>query len=148
MDSETRSRPVTTTAFDYTALLGLPFRYGARGPTEFDCYGLVKAYFALGGIELPDLPAAYCDRATAFGQFGDVFSEFPDDRWERVLYQEPQTNDVLALARTPEREAAEHCAVMIDRTRALHVCEGSVVRTIPYARLRTRTRGVYRLWLA
>ena len=35
--------------------IGLPYREGARGPAEYDCYGLVAAVFrAARGIELPD----------------------------------------------------------------------------------------------
>lgn len=35
--------------------VGLPYREGARGPDEYDCYGLVAAVFrAVRGVELPD----------------------------------------------------------------------------------------------
>lgn len=35
--------------------VGLPYREGARGPSEYDCYGLVAAVLrAARGIELPD----------------------------------------------------------------------------------------------
>ena len=39
----------------YTHLIGTPFRRGARGPDEFDCYGLVKFLIERAtGREVPD----------------------------------------------------------------------------------------------
>lgn len=35
--------------------IGLPYREGARGPREFDCYGIVAAVLkAARGVQLPD----------------------------------------------------------------------------------------------
>ena len=37
-------------------LIGKPFKYGARGPHEYDCWGLVmECYRRVHGVELPDL---------------------------------------------------------------------------------------------
>jgi cell wall-associated NlpC family hydrolase len=39
----------------YSDLIGAPFRRGARGPDEFDCYGLVKFLIERAtGREVPD----------------------------------------------------------------------------------------------
>jgi cell wall-associated NlpC family hydrolase len=39
----------------YVDLIGTPFRRGARGPDEFDCYGLVKFLIERAtGREVPD----------------------------------------------------------------------------------------------
>lgn len=41
------------------SFVGLPYREGARGPDEFDCYGLVAEVFrTMRGIELPDWSAS------------------------------------------------------------------------------------------
>lgn len=39
---------------EYIDLIGKPFRYGARGPDEYDCYGLVTECFSRMGKEIPD----------------------------------------------------------------------------------------------
>lgn len=36
-------------------LIGAPFRWGARGPDAYDCFGLLReAYKRVNGIEIPD----------------------------------------------------------------------------------------------
>lgn len=39
---------------DYKGLIGIPFKYGGRGPDFYDCYGLVMELHQRRGIELPD----------------------------------------------------------------------------------------------
>jgi cell wall-associated NlpC family hydrolase len=40
---------------DLTPLIGVPFKYGGRGPEHLDCYGLVKlCYEAEHKVELPE----------------------------------------------------------------------------------------------
>lgn len=37
-------------------LIGVPFKYGGRGPDTFDCYGLLmKLYKDEHGVDLPDI---------------------------------------------------------------------------------------------
>ena len=38
----------------YADLIGTPFKYGGRGPSSYDCYGLVRKLFNDDGIVLPD----------------------------------------------------------------------------------------------
>lgn len=38
----------------YIDLIGKPFRYGARGPEFYDCYGLCMEVYRRRGAELPD----------------------------------------------------------------------------------------------
>lgn len=40
--------------FEYGDLIGCPFRLGARGPDEFDCYGLVMELYRRAGQSVPD----------------------------------------------------------------------------------------------
>ena len=42
----------------YTDLLGKPFKYGGRGPLEYDCYGLCMEIYKRLGRELPDYGSA------------------------------------------------------------------------------------------
>jgi cell wall-associated NlpC family hydrolase len=39
---------------EFDDLIGKGFRYGGRGPDEFDCYGLVMECFKRLGVKLPD----------------------------------------------------------------------------------------------
>ena len=39
-------------------LVGKPFRYGARGPDAYDCYGLCKEIYRRRGITLPNFPSS------------------------------------------------------------------------------------------
>ena len=36
---------------NYADLIGVPFRFGARGPDEYDCFGLTKEVLRRQGIE-------------------------------------------------------------------------------------------------
>lgn len=45
---------MTQSRSDVVELIGVPFRYGGRGPDEYDCYGLVKELLRRDGIEVPD----------------------------------------------------------------------------------------------
>lgn len=43
----------------YEDLLGIPFKYYARGPEEYDCYGfLMMLYRELNGVDIPDYGSA------------------------------------------------------------------------------------------
>lgn len=39
---------------DHIDLLGAPYMRGARGPVEFDCYGLAREMFRRAGNPVPD----------------------------------------------------------------------------------------------
>lgn len=41
--------------FDLSDLIGKPFKYGGRGPSEYDCYGLAIEIYSRKGHELPDI---------------------------------------------------------------------------------------------
>lgn len=41
--------------FNCSDLIGKPFKYGGRGPDEYDCYGLAKEIFNRLGKDLPDV---------------------------------------------------------------------------------------------
>lgn len=46
-------------------LIGLPYARGARGPREFDCWGLCVEVYRRAGLMLPDYPAEHLSRAQA-----------------------------------------------------------------------------------
>lgn len=49
------------------SMAGKPYKAGARGPKEYDCYGLVlEVYRTLLGIELPDMQNASAESHKAW----------------------------------------------------------------------------------
>ena len=43
---------------DLSDLLGKTFRYGGRGPLEYDCYGLCMEIYRRRGLEIPEFGSA------------------------------------------------------------------------------------------
>jgi len=49
------------------SMAGKPYKAGARGPKEYDCYGLVlEVYRTLRGVELPDMHSASSESPKAW----------------------------------------------------------------------------------
>ena len=109
--------------------VGLPYREGARGPAEYDCYGLVAAvYRALRGVELPDwcqdAPGPQsASRAIAAALRGEVDGGL----MERV--EAPQDFDI-AIAGTGNHP--HHVGVFVSGG-VLHACKalGSAWHPVP-----------------
>jgi len=100
---------------DYQALIGLPWEYGKQ-----DCYTIVRHYFALQGIELPDFSrpddlelasSVYLREAVTLG-------------FERVSFEQRQVGDV-AVMRLGTAEPM-HAAVFVEPWRILHHCRDRV----------------------
>jgi len=97
---------------NYQALVGLPWVYGQQ-----DCYTLLRGYFKLQGIELPDFErpqdlensrSIYLREALRLG-------------FERVKFEDRQPGDV-AIMRLGTSEPM-HAAIFVEPWRILHHCE-------------------------
>lgn len=67
---------------DVTDLIGIPFKYGARGPDEYDCYGLIQHLLLREqNIKVPDY-LGYDGPKTVMGYF---HSALP--MWEKIPLQ-------------------------------------------------------------
>jgi cell wall-associated NlpC family hydrolase len=94
---------------DYQSLVGLPWEYGKQ-----DCYTVVRQYFALQGVTLPDFdrpdeldlsPSIYLREAVALG-------------FKQVSFAERRPGDVLIMRLGTLHPM--HAAVLVDYDRILH----------------------------
>jgi cell wall-associated NlpC family hydrolase len=94
-------------------LIGAPFVYGGRGPTAFDCYGLIMEIYKGQGVNLPDY-ASPKDQAAISAIFGN---QLP--LWEEV----PRAPGTVALMRMGR--LISHCGYMLDNERMIHTIEST-----------------------
>ena len=104
------------------AYIGKPWRLGAVGPDEFDCWGLLRhAFHARTGHLVPAIPHDADDQLARMRDF----ERHPERaRWRKV--DAPQELDavLMAHARYPS-----HVGLWVDADggRVLHACRPSVV---------------------
>lgn len=94
-------------------LEGRPWMMGV-----WDCYGLVRDYYRLKGIILPNKPRMqewWLDKK----QEAMLLNNFPEFGFREITLAQIQPDDVL-LIRFPEFKVATHCAVYIGNNLALH----------------------------
>ncbi len=97
------------------ALIGLPWDYGKQ-----DCYTLIRQYFKLQGVELPDFPrpdelettpSIYLREAVALG-------------FKQVPFAERRPGDVLIMRLGTQHPM--HAAVLVDYEQILHQRQDSL----------------------
>ncbi len=76
------------------SLIGLPFRWGARGPDAYDCWGLVSA--CLKSLDLPVPPDLMAPTDTEDDTTQTIEQEIASERWVRV--NAPKPGDVAAMS--------------------------------------------------
>lgn len=100
---------------NYQALIGLPWQYGKQ-----DCYTLIRQYFKLQGIELPDFPrpddlettpSIYLREAVALG-------------FKQVAFDARRPGDVLIMRLGTQHPM--HAAILVDYDRILHQRQDSL----------------------
>lgn len=100
---------------NYQSLIGVSWEYGKQ-----DCYTIVRRYFALQGVELPDFArpddlelasSVYLREAVALG-------------FERVPFEQRRVGDV-AIMRLGTVEPM-HAAIFVEPWRILHHCRNRV----------------------
>lgn len=105
-------------AVKYADLLGKPFKYGGRGPEEYDCYGIAIELYRRYGITLPDYTST--DDPT---RQGELFADGAERYFERVTFAQPLD---IALFRLGRRYW--HCGVVVDGyERFVHITENTKV---------------------
>lgn len=97
----------------YLDLIGTPFVPDARGPSAYDCVGLVIEVLARMGC---GLPAYLSDTASLHRALADGG---PLSSGHRLEIAEP---GCVALLRSPN-EAGRHLGIMLDRIHLLHASE-------------------------
>jgi cell wall-associated NlpC family hydrolase len=76
------------------SLIGLPFRWGGRGPDAYDCWGLVSA--CLQSLDLPVPPDLMAPTDTEEDTTKTIEQEIASQRWLRV--NPPRPGDVAAMS--------------------------------------------------
>lgn len=110
---------VPNTLPDYEDLLGLPFERGARGPDEYDCYGLIIELHRRLGIELPDF-----ESPGSVEEIAQIVDRETVERWKRV----PLRTIGSVLTFRVEGIGA-HVGMLIERDRFIHAVEDLGVTT-------------------
>ena len=108
---------------NYRSLLGKQWAYGVN-----DCFSLVRQFFGLQGIKLPDF-----ERPDDLETCQSIFLEQAERiGFEQVEYRERQPGDVLIMrlgTKTPM-----HAAVLVDYDRILHQRQDSLSTEEPLSR--------------
>ena len=108
---------------DYRPLIGRQWEYG-----KADCFTLVRDWFKLQGVELPDY-----ERPKSTETCESIFlKEMPLQGFEAVTLQTRQPGDVLIMrmaTRTPM-----HAAILLPDERILHQQRDSLSAVVPLSR--------------
>lgn len=130
-------------------LVGKPYRAGARGPEEYDCFGLVAEVYRRLGWTIPLEEETETD---LFGERAIALEEIPPEEWEEVpipneigdvlLFRAPAARDEPALG---EEGVAGHCAVYIGGGQLLHATAAYGVHQVSWRLMRTVCLRVLRL---
>lgn len=119
---------------DYKTIIGKEWQYGTQ-----DCYGLLRQYYELLGVMLPDFerPKNLETTDSIFLRYAKVLN------FERVTMESRQESDVLLMrlgTRTPM-----HAAIYLSGDRILHQRMNSISAIEPFRRYyRDRLVAVYR----
>lgn len=102
--------------FQYVDLIGIPFKYGGRGPDTYDCWGLVMELQKRQGITVPDYAST--------NDFGKIAAMMAVGimKWEKV---EPTSGVVVAI-RIPDANgvsAVRHVGTVLTNGRLIHTWE-------------------------
>jgi cell wall-associated NlpC family hydrolase len=116
-------------------LIGKPFLYNARGPEEYDCWGLVReCWRRWHGQELPDYPSSTDPRIN-----GDTVNDVTASaHWKRVEGAFPGTVVVMRV-----RQYGAHVGFVTSSTRVLHTLQGIGVTHSRLATYRRQIMGAY-----
>jgi len=101
---------------NYQTLVGRQWNYGLGA----DCYSLVRDYYKLLGVVLPDY-----ERPENIDNLKTIFlDELPKIGFKPVPFKRRRVNDIL-LMRLGSR-IPQHVAILLSNERILYQCEGSL----------------------
>jgi cell wall-associated NlpC family hydrolase len=86
----------------YESLIGKPYKVGAQGPSEFDCYGLARhIQQELAGIRMPEIAPV---EPTTRAQAEAMLSHTERDAWEEVPESEARELDLVLMGNVAKRD--------------------------------------------
>lgn len=123
-------------SFEYQDLIGRSFRFGGRGPDEYDCWGLARECLRRQGLNPPDYPSTELGAENAETLSGAV------PRW--IELQEPEIGCVVAFRMS--LGMASHVGIVVAPGRFLHVLEHTraCVERLSSPLWKRRIAGFYR----
>lgn len=117
--------------------IGLPFRPHGRGPTHFDCHGLVAhAYRQVLGVEVPDYGGEYPNFRDHV-RMREVVAAACQHDWRRV--EDPQPMDAVVIYRSG---LPIHIGLYLGDGQVLHIEHGIDATVQPVTDF--RVEGFYR----
>ncbi|GJL55817.1 MAG: tail assembly protein [Nitrospirales bacterium] len=125
---------------DWSLYVGVPYAERGRGPTNYDCWGLVREIYRTGrGITLPSLDE--CETIEA-GMTEHILSRF--EPMSKPYQSQPY--DIVVM-RTLYDAHIGHVGVVIDEQGNmlhLHSCASSVIENVHASLFSRLIVGVYR----
>ena len=117
----------------YADLIGKPFRFAARGPDAFDCWGILQCVLQRMGHTPTDFPSNPA-----------LLQQAISDEWQR-LDGEPQPGDAILL-RSYDTQIVWHVALVLSLGTMLHAHEvrGVCAERYDSPIWRRRIAGFYR----
>ena len=116
------------------ALIGLPYRRGAHGPHDFDCWGLVRYYFETAlGILMPVIAVGPADADTPDNRAA-IRAASAASGWKPSGAREGREHDIVLM----QSISGAHVGVLVEadgRLGLLHCVEGTGVCVQPVADL-------------
>jgi len=124
---------------DHSDLIGKPFKFGGRGPDEYDCWGIVMEVCRRLEIHLPDFGKG-CEYLPQ--KIHNTQESFQD---RFILVNSPIPGDIVAF-RFPLPNFVGHIAVYIGQNRIIHTREATntVCERLNAPQWRKRIYGIYR----
>jgi len=119
---------------DYRALLGRQWDYGKN-----DCYSLLREYYGLLGIDLPDFP-----RPESLERTESIFFKHAQAiGFKTVLFEDRRKHDVLIMRLGTSNPM--HAAIYVGDDKILHQRTNSLSAVEPFGRYyRQSVAAVYR----
>ncbi len=113
-----------------TPFIGKRFEYLGRGPSTYDCFGLVIAVYAMEGIEIPDYE--YPEEGHA-----GIIENF-HRHWTKV--QHPSELDIALFNMKAE---CDHMGVCLQNGKFIHAPMNSTVKIEKLCRYKSRLYGYF-----
>lgn len=121
----------------YDDLIGKPFKYGGRGPDEYDCFGLALELHKRNGIILPDYPSSEDPQEQCIS-----FIDGVDKFYEPV--EVPESLDIIMFQIVPK--FVSHCGIYIGYGKFIHITRriAVAVEELGSPVWQDKVRGIYR----